>query len=107
MTNHCTHEQSQEEKKQHAIQFITWVDDGAWIRDPFHRKEFNDDQLRYSNIATIDIHSDDKLQVFTIEELYDKFIATMVCPHYLIKQPDLPAQYCILCNTVFNLTSAE
>ena len=65
---------TQEEQKQHAIQFITWVDDNHWIRDPFPREEFKDDKLRYSDIAVIDIHSDDKLQVFTIEELYDKFI---------------------------------
>jgi hypothetical protein len=56
-----------------AKEFAQWIDNNNWICDPFPRKEFNDNLLRYSNIATIDIHSDDKIQLLTIDELYELF----------------------------------
>ena len=59
--------------KKTAIEFVTWIDNNGWIRDPFPRKEYSDNKLRYSNIAMIDIHSDDKLKLHTIEELFDMF----------------------------------
>jgi len=59
--------------KQTAIEFAEWISDNGWIKDPFPQKGFNDDILRYTNIATIDIHSDDKLVILTIEELFEMF----------------------------------
>jgi hypothetical protein len=56
-----------------AKKFAQWIDDNNWICDPFPRKEFNDNLLRYSNISTIDIHSDDKIKLLTIDELYELF----------------------------------
>lgn len=58
-----------EKEHQMVIDFTEWVSDN-WIKDPFPRKEFNDDIVRYTNIASIDYHSDDKLKIYTIEELY-------------------------------------
>ena len=55
-----------------AKKFAQWIDNN-WICDPFPRKEFDDNLLRYSNIATIDIHSDDKIKLLTIDELYELF----------------------------------
>lgn len=56
-----------------AKEFTQWIDDNNWIRDPYPREEFNDNLLRYSNIATIDIHSDDEIKLLTIDELYELF----------------------------------
>ena len=63
-----------EEIKQHAIKFITWVNDNGWIRDPFPLKEYNDDKMRYSNIIAVIDSGAEELKAFTIEELYDQFI---------------------------------
>jgi len=57
-----------------AIKFHTYIDDNGWIRDPFPRKGFEDNKLRYSNIAMIGIDSDEQLKFFTIDELYEMFI---------------------------------
>lgn len=59
-----------------AINFAEWLNDNHWIKDPFPRKEFDDDIIRYSNIADVDICEDEKLITYTINELYDKFIET-------------------------------
>lgn len=56
-----------------AILFNEWLNDEGWIRDPFPRKEYDDDKLRYSNIAVISADSEDELSIYTIEELYEKF----------------------------------
>lgn len=66
-----------------AKEFAQWIDNNNWICDPFPRKEFNDNLLRYSNIATIDIYSDNKIEryftnrsmndILTIDELYELF----------------------------------
>jgi len=57
-----------------ATRFADWIDENGWVKDPFPRKEFNDDKIRYTNIATIDHHSDDKLVMYTTDELYEVFI---------------------------------
>jgi hypothetical protein len=64
----------EQESKQNAIEFETWLTDEGWIRDPFPRKDFEDCELRYTNIATIDEEVNEKLSCLTITELYDIFI---------------------------------
>ena len=55
-----------------AKEFAMWIDDNHWIRDSFPHKGFEDDLLRYSNIGTIET-IDDKLELLTIDELYELF----------------------------------
>jgi hypothetical protein len=55
-----------------AKEFAMWIDDNNWIRDPFTRKDFEDDLLWYSNIRTIET-IDDKFELLTIDELYELF----------------------------------
>lgn len=61
-------------KQNRAVYFAEWISDNGWIRDPFPRREFNDEVLRYTNISEIDKDSDEELKIHTIEELYKMFI---------------------------------
>lgn len=54
----------------HAINFTEWVCDN-WIKDPFPRKEFDDDIIRYTNIGSI--YGEEELKIYTIKELYEIF----------------------------------
>jgi hypothetical protein len=53
-----------------AIEFSEWISDN-WIKDPFPRKEFDDDIIRYSNIGNIG--GEEQLKLHTIQELYEIF----------------------------------
>lgn len=59
--------------KQEAIAFEEWVSENGWIKDPLPTTEFDDDICRYTNIAVIDISSDEKLKILTVEQLYELF----------------------------------
>lgn len=68
-----------DDKSINAIKFAEWVSDN-WIKDPFPRKEFDDDIIRYSNIGNID--GEEELKIHTIEELYEIF-----SNEYLLEKP--------------------
>jgi hypothetical protein len=57
-------------EREAAIGFAEWISDEGWIRDPFPRQDFEDDEIRYSNIATVDMETDEKITLKTASELY-------------------------------------
>lgn len=69
------YESSPPNKEAEAVRFAEWLSDKGFIEEPFPLSAYNDNKRRWSNIAVIDHHSNDKEIVQTTQELYNEFKA--------------------------------